>query len=94
MYNVVKIPETDGKVKSTPVDKQLGGNNPVSWTSTHQSALEKLIKCLVSAPVMAYADPQSPYVPHTDPSEGGLRAVLQLDIANVQSLLFLLCIST
>ena len=53
IYNLVKTPETDGKGKSTSTAKQLGGNNPVSWTSTHQSALEKLIKCLVSAPVMA-----------------------------------------
>ena len=76
IYNLVKIPETDGKGKSTSTGKQLGGNNPVSWTSTHQSALEKLIKCLVSAPVMAYPDPRSPYVLHTDASEGGLGAVL------------------
>ena len=39
------------KVKSTPIGKQLGGNNPVSWTSTHQSAL---VKCLLSAPVMQW----------------------------------------
>ena len=76
IYNLVKMPETDGKGKSTSTGKQLGGNNPVSWTSTHQSALEKLIKCLVSAPVMAYPDPRSPYVLHTDASEGGLGTVL------------------
>ena len=76
IYNLVKIPETDGKGKSTSTGKQLGGNNPVSWTSTHQSALETLIKCLASAPVMAYPDPRSPYVLHTDASEGGLGAVL------------------
>ena len=76
IYNLVKIPETDGKGKSTSTSKQLGGNNPVSWTSTHQSALETLIKCLASAPVMAYPDPRSPYVLHTDASEGGLGAVL------------------
>ena len=61
IYNLVKIPETDGKVKSTPIGKQLGGNNPVSLTSTHQSSLKKLIKCLVSTPVMAYPDPRSLY---------------------------------
>ena len=76
IYNLVKITETDGKRKSTSTGKQLGGNNPVSWTSTHQSALEKLIKCLVSAPIMAYLDPRSPYVLRTDASEGGLGAVL------------------
>ena len=51
-------------------------NNPVSWTSAHQSVLEELIGCLVSAPVMAYPDPHSPYILHTDASENGLGAVL------------------
>ena len=60
-YNLVKIPETDGKVKSTPIGKQLGGNNPVSLTSAQESSLKKLIKCLVSTPVKAYPDPRSPY---------------------------------
>ena len=68
--------ENFGKLKSTRIGTQLGGNHPVSWTSTHQSALEKLIKCLVRAPVMAYPDPRSPYVLHTDASESGLGAVL------------------
>ena len=72
----MKVLETGGKVKSTSTGKQLGGNNPVSWKSTHQSALEKLIKCLVSAPVMAYPNPRGPYVLHTDVSEGGEGAVL------------------
>ncbi len=40
------------------------------------SALEKLISCLVSAPVMAYPDPYSPYLLHTDVSETGLGAAL------------------
>ena len=38
--------------------------------------MEKLISCLVSAPVMAHPDPNSPYVLHTDASETGLGAVL------------------
>ena len=50
--------------------------DPVSWTSAHQSVLEELIGCLVSAPVMEYPDPRSPYVLHTDASENGLGAVL------------------
>ena len=51
-------------------------NQPVSWTANHQSAPEKLIKCLVNAPVLAYPNPNSPYVLHTDASEDGLGAVL------------------
>ena len=75
IYDLVKTQETDKKGKSIRTGKQ-GGNQLVSWTSTHQSVLEKLIKCLVSAPVMAYPDPRHPYVLHTDASESGLGAVL------------------
>ena len=71
----MKTQETDKKGKSIRTGKQ-GGNQLVSWTSTHQSVLEKLIKCLVSAPVMAYPDPRHPYVLHTHASESGLGAVL------------------
>ena len=34
-----------------------------------RTALEKLISCLISAPMMAYPDPNSPYVLHTDAVE-------------------------
>ena len=68
----MKVSENDSKNKrGKPV-----ANHPVSWTSTHQSVLEELIECLVSAPVMAYPDPHTPYVLHTDASENGLGAVL------------------
>ena len=61
-------------------------NQPVSWTAAHQSALEKLIQCLVSVPVMAYPEPNSPFVLHTYASKSGLGAVLyqqQNDILRV-----------
>ena len=72
IYDLVKVSENDSKNKrGKPV-----ANHPVSWTSTHQSVLEELIECLLSAPVMAYPDPHSPYVLHTDASENGLGAAL------------------
>ena len=61
-------------------------NQQISWTSAHQSALERLIQCLVNVPVMAYPEPNSPFVFHTDASESGLGAVLyqqQNDILRV-----------
>ena len=63
------------KGKSTRNGKQEG-NHLVSWMSTYQSVLEELIKCLVSAPVMAYPDPRRPYLLHTDASKSQLGAVL------------------
>ena len=72
IYDLVKVSENDSKNKrGKPV-----ANHPVSWTLTHHSVLEEHIECLVSAPVMAYPDPHSPYVLHTDASENGLGAVL------------------
>ncbi|CAB3998105.1 Hypothetical predicted protein [Paramuricea clavata] len=72
IYDLVKVSENDSKTKR---GKPMA-NNPVSWTPAHQSLLEELIGCLVSAPVMAYPDPHSPYVLHTDASENGLGVVL------------------
>ena len=78
IYDLVKSAEnytTSPKTTKKLSEKQWA-NHPVSWTPAHQTALEKLISCLVSAQVMAYPDPNSPYVLHTDASETGLGAVL------------------
>ena len=56
--------------------KQPPPNQQIFWTPTHQSALERLIQCLVSVPVMAYPEPNNSFVLHTDASESGLGAVL------------------
>ena len=50
---------------------QLSLKCPVDWTNTHQSALQNLIDCLTSAPVMAYPDFEEPFVLHTDASTMG-----------------------
>ena len=65
---------------------QLPPRHPVVWTSSHQSALDKLIDCLTCAPVMAYPNFEKPSVLHTDASKDGLGAVLyqhQNDILRV-----------
>ena len=46
------------------------------WTSTHQDAFETLIDKFCSAPVLAYAEFNKPFLLHTDASTSGLGAVL------------------
>ena len=67
IYDLVKFDE-DHKIDASSRRKyrnQPPPNQPVSWTTAHQTALEKLIHCLVSIPVMAYPEPNSPFVSHT-----------------------------
>ena len=46
------------------------------WGQDQDAAWRELKKRLVTAPVLAYPDPKKPYVPDTDPSGVGIRAVL------------------
>ena len=46
------------------------------WGDSQQQAFERLKECLVSAPVLAFADPHLPFILHTDASTEGLGAVL------------------
>ncbi|RXN19590.1 Retrovirus-related Pol polyprotein from transposon 412 [Labeo rohita] len=46
------------------------------WTPDCQQAFEAVIQSLTTAPVLAFADPQRPYILHTDASTTGLGAVL------------------
>ena len=78
IYDLVKLVDHD-KNDANPKRKyrnQPPPNQQISWTPTHQSALERLIQCLVSVPVMAYPEPNNSFVLHTDASESGLGAVL------------------
>jgi len=52
--------------------KPFGGR----WTPACQQAFEQVIEALTTAPVLGFADPQEPYVLHTDASTCGLGAVL------------------
>ena len=46
------------------------------WTSACQQAFETIIQKLTTATVLAFADPQKPYILHTDASSTGLGAAL------------------
>lgn len=46
------------------------------WTIACQQAFELIIRDLTSAPVLAFANPQLPYIIHTDASTTGLGAAL------------------
>lgn len=55
---------------------QLPSRTTVRWTEGHQELLCKLIDILVSPPVHAYPDFDSPFVLHTDACDKGPGAVL------------------
>ncbi|XP_036433704.1 uncharacterized protein LOC118812695 [Colossoma macropomum] len=46
------------------------------WTDECTIAFQQIIHCLTHAPLLAFADPQKPYVLHVDASLRGLGAVL------------------
>ncbi|XP_023191351.1 peroxisomal trans-2-enoyl-CoA reductase isoform X3 [Xiphophorus maculatus] len=65
-----KLKKPEGKY-SDP--KQSFGDK---WTSHQQIAFETVISKLTTAPVLGFANPQLPYILHTDASTNGLGAVL------------------
>ena len=54
----------------------IPSKTPIDWQSHHLQALNKLIDCLSSPPLLAYPDFNLPFVLHTDASASGLGAVL------------------
>lgn len=74
IYDLVKTSE--GGTIGVSAKHKKNGSQKVSWTQTHQAALEQLLSHLTRAPVMAYPDATRPYILHTDASENGLGAVL------------------
>ena len=69
----------EGKVNTNQNSRkngQLPSNHPIQWSIKHQTALNTLIDCVTSPPILAYPDYSSPYVVHTDASQNGLGAVL------------------
>ena len=57
------------KVKSPPINGQLPSKHPIKWTEEHGAAMNKLIECITSPPILAYPDYNAPFVVHTDASQ-------------------------
>lgn len=55
---------------------QIPSKTRVSWLESQQKALETLINCITSPPILVFPDPSLPYIVHTDASAEGLGAVL------------------
>ncbi|XP_075451032.1 uncharacterized protein LOC142492246 [Ascaphus truei] len=72
LNNLLKIYPSETGKKAVPARQPFGDK----WTSECEQAFLKLKKCLTEAPVLAYADPEQPYVLHVDASLNGLGAVL------------------
>ena len=71
-----KFESSKTKAKGFKKNKQIPSKQLIEWTAVHQSALDRLIDCLVSPPVLAYPGFDKPYILHTDASQLGLGAVL------------------
>ena len=74
IYDIVKTSE--GGTNGVSAKHKKNASQKVSWTQTHQAALEQLLSHLTRVPVMAYPDATRPYILHTDASENGLGAVI------------------
>ncbi|KAL3987009.1 ubiquitin carboxyl-terminal hydrolase 12/46 [Sarotherodon galilaeus] len=72
-------PPSQRKLRATiKRDQYLDPKEPLAsrWTPACQQAFDTIIKKLTTAPVLAFADPQKPYLLHTDASSAGLGAIL------------------
>ena len=56
--------------------RQVPSKQHITWSEEHNTALEKLLDFLISAPILAYPDYDCPFILHTDASKDGLGAVL------------------
>eukprot|EP00795_Rhopilema_esculentum_P009111 gene9111-16770_t len=65
-----------GTLKNCVMETVLQKDVDIEWTEEHQTALQELIKHLISPPIMAYPDPSLPYILHVDACQKGLGAVL------------------
>lgn len=68
-----KKSKSKGKAGQYHNPKELFGNR---WTPACQQAFNLVVESLTTAPVLGFADPQKPYVLHTDASTTGLGVVL------------------
>ncbi|XP_076850337.1 uncharacterized protein LOC143500204 [Brachyhypopomus gauderio] len=69
-------PKRDGGKSKPPMYFRESEPFGDRWTDACTTAFCEIISCLTSAPVLAFADPNKPYVLHVDASLSGLGAVL------------------
>ena len=55
---------------------QLNSSSKVTWNKENQAALEELLHYLTTPPLLAYPNPNLPYILHTDACQDGLGTVL------------------
>ena len=55
---------------------QIASSVPIEWDQIHQQAVETLVNCLTTPPILAYPDYEKDFILHVDASEKGLGAVL------------------
>ena len=70
---------TDNMAQASKINNskgQLKSNVHVNWTNRHQESLKEIITLLTNSPLLAFPDPEEPYILHTDASQDGLGAVL------------------
>ena len=79
-----KLESNKTKAKSFKKNKQIPSQQLIEWTAVHQNALDQLIDCLISPPVLAYPEFDKPYILHTDASQLGLGAVLYQEQSGVK----------
>lgn len=70
------VARTKGKVVSTKQRGRPPPKTPISWTQSHQDALNELTDCLTQPPILGYPDFAEPFILHCDASQEGLGAVL------------------
>lgn len=73
-YAPARRPEKSNKLERKYSDPKKSFGE--KWTSDQQTAFETVISKLTSAPVLGFANPQLPYILHTDASTTGLGAIL------------------
>ena len=74
MYDLLKVDKEESRniqqgQKKRDNKRQAPSSLPVKWEEVHSKALDSLIECLVSPPVMGYPDFEKPFGLHTDASQ-------------------------